>query len=132
MATRMATLLYGSSSSVDATLPMPIQTPAARSSVPAGPDQVAWGSDDVRGPAAMRPSAPQPRPSVPPPALPAIVAGLVWTAAVWFGLAMFVVALAYPFSILARFALLTAASWLVAAGAAYALAGHRETHRPIG
>lgn len=112
MATRMVTLLFGSSSSVHA-------GPSA-SGVPAGPDQVAWGTDEVH---------PEPTPSrPPPPAIPAIVAGLVWTAAVWLGLAIFVVAIAYPFAILTRFALLAVASWLVAAGAAYGLATHRETH----
>ena len=60
------------------------------------------------------------------PALRAMVIGVVWTAVVWFGLAVFVIGLAYPFSTMARFWIMMAGSWLVAGGLAYAITSRRD------
>jgi hypothetical protein len=55
-----------------------------------------------------------------------MVIGVVWTAVVWFGLAVFVIGLAYPFSTMARFWIMMAGSWLVAGGLAYAITSRRD------
>ncbi len=146
----MATLLYGSVRSADETLPMPIHAPGAR--VPAGEDQVAAATTELapaqppmetrRNETPPPPPSPAPRwgssvPSIPPrpgarggqprSALPAMVAGLVWTAVVWLGLAVCMIALAYPFSTSDRFWMLMVGTWLIAAGAAYAITSRPET-----
>lgn len=146
----MATLLFGSVRSADETLPMPIHAPATR--VPAGEDQVARATTELAPapPATMqRNETPPPPPvdvaprwgssvpSVPPQlgsrvrphrsALPAMVTGLVWTAVVWLGLAICTIAIAYPLTTSERFWMLMAGTWLVAAGAAYAITARPET-----
>ena len=120
MATRMATLLFGSVRDEQVMLPPPGEVPAGEAQVVRrDPD------GDVTGAAASTPPPPA-RTTRPWPALPAMTLGLLWTAVVWLGLAMFVIALAYPFSIGARFWLLTAATWLMAGGIAYAFTARPE------
>lgn len=132
MATRMATLLFGAAESPDATLPLPIHAPASRAPVSATAKtepMPARSRNEVPPPApptwgTSAPSLPPPlgkRPPREPHALPGLVVGLAWTAAVWLGLALFMIAFAYPFTWLAQFALAAVGGWLVAAGVAYAL-----------
>lgn len=135
MATRMATLLHASGDGPDATLPLPIHAPASREpskddAIATAPTEAIPARHETPPPAPSRAPAP---PSFGAPgtrtspgdfrALPAMVLGLAWTAAVWMGLAMIVFALAYSYSLstAGRFLLVMIGSWLVAAGAAYAL-----------
>lgn len=130
----MATLLFGSERSENTTLQLPIHAPASR--VPAGEDQVAYGETELM-PAleSTHPPAGEPRwdsslPSQPPAlakqrkqfsVLPAMMTGLLSTAAVWLGLALFVIAAAYPLSDLARVVLTLMGSSLVAAVIAFTM-----------
>lgn len=139
MATRMTTLLFGSERGQIDTPPMPINAPASR--VAAGEDQVAVADTEIMPARAM--SAPPPsvapagwddaQPSIPPrimnrpfPAFPAMTAGLVSTAALWLGLALFVIAVAYPMSGLARAALTLTGTSMIAAVIAFAMSTRPE------
>lgn len=143
MATRMTTLLFGSERSQVDTPPMPMHAPASR--IPAGDDQVAVAETEVMPARAMTvpppsstSSAAPPRwddaqRSVPPPimrrpfpAFPAMTAGLVSTAALWLGLALFVIAVAYPMSDFARAALTLTGTSMIAAVIAFAMSSRPE------
>jgi hypothetical protein len=116
------------------TLPMQIHAPASR--VAAGPDQVAVADTEMM-PAVRFESAP---PSMPPPtmrtmkqmkpkgfvAFPAITAGLLSTAAAWLGLALVLIAVAYPMGDLARASLTLIGSSLLAVVIAFAMSSRTE------
>lgn len=134
MATRMTTLLFGSERGPIDTPPLPTFAPASR--VAAGDDQVAIADTELMPAASMAPSTP-PRwnnslPSIPPvmkrqlPAFPAMTAGLLSTAALWLGLALFVIAVAYPMSDLARAVLTLTGTSMMAAVIAFALSSRPE------
>lgn len=129
MATRMTTLLFGSERGQIDTPPLPIPTPASR--VPAGDNQVAVADTELMPVHSVAPST-APRwndstPSIPPimkrpfPAFPAMTAGLLATAALWLGLALFVIAVAYPMGDFARAALTLIGSSMMAAVIAFAM-----------
>jgi hypothetical protein len=134
MATRMTTLLFGSERGPIDTPPLPMFAPASR--VAAGDDQVAVADTEVMPAASMAPSM-APRwnnslPSIPPtvkrplPAFPAMTAGLLSIAALWLGLALFVIAVAYPMSGLARTALSLTGMSMMAAVIAFAVSSRPE------
>lgn len=135
----MTTLLFGSERGQIDTPPMPINAPGSR--VAAGDDQVAVADTEVMPLRAM--TAPTPavtatrwddaKPSIPPtimrrpfPAFPAMTAGLLSTAALWLGLALFVIAVAYPMSDFARAALSLTGTSMMAAVIAFALSTKPE------
>jgi hypothetical protein len=133
MATRMTTLLFGSERGVD-TAPLPIHAPASR--VSAGEDQVAVRDTEIM-PGSRTPSTPvrwdDSLPSIPPPimkrpfpAFPAMTAGLLSTAALWLGLALFVIAVAYPMGDFARAALTLIGTSMMAAVIAFAMTSRPE------
>ena len=137
MATRMTTLLFGSERGQTDTPPLPIHAPASR--VNAGDDQVAVADTEVMPARSMSSASLTParwdnaQPSLPPrimkrpfPAFPAITAGLLSTAALWLGLALFVIAVAYPMSDSARVALTLVGSSMMAAVIAFAMSTRPE------
>lgn len=134
MATRMTTLLLGSERGQIVTSPLPTHTPASR--VPAGDDQVVIAATEMMPAHVAPPSAPRwndSLPSIPPPimkrpfpAFPAMTAGLISTAALWLGLALFVIAVAYPTSDFARAALTLIGMSMIAAVIAYAMSARPE------
>lgn len=140
MATRMTTLLFGSMRGETDTPPLPMHAPATRAPatrVPAGGDQVALADTELMPSAPMTMHAPETPPaSIAPPtplmkparpnALPGMTMGLVSTAAVWLGLALFVAAVAYPMSDLARAALSLFATSLLAIVIAFAMSSRPE------
>jgi hypothetical protein len=133
----MTTLLFGSERGQTDTPPLPIHAPASR--INAGDDQVAVADTDVM-PARPMMSMPSPaprwdnaQPSMPPrimkrpfPAFPAMTAGLLSTAALWLGLALFVIAVAYPMSEFARVALTLIGTSMMAAVIAFAMSAKPE------
>jgi hypothetical protein len=130
----MTTLLFGSERGQLDTPPMPIYAPASR--VPAGGDQVALGDTELMPASSMAPSVPPPLPPPTPPAapvvgrpfpaLPAMTAGLLSTAAMWLGLALFVIAAAYPLSDVVRAALTLIGTSMMGAVIALALSSRPE------
>jgi hypothetical protein len=138
----MTTLLFGSERGQIDTPPLPINAPASR--VSAGDDQVAVADTELmpaRPPmqsfeSSTPSSAPrwnESLPSVPPvlrrrpfPAFPAMTAGLLSTAALWLGLALFVIAVAYPMSDFARAALSLTGTSMMAAVIAFMLSSRPE------
>jgi hypothetical protein len=141
MATRMTTLLLGSMRGPIETPPMPINAPASR--VPAGENQVSVADTELmtaQSMASLTPSTPAPAPrwdnalpSIPPafakrslPAFPAMTVGLLSTAVLWLGLALFVVAAAYPMSDFARAALTLIGSTMMAAVIAFTMSRRPE------
>jgi hypothetical protein len=124
MATRMTTLLFGSERGQMDTRPLPNHAPASR--VPAGDDQVAVSDTEVMPAQSMAARWDDAQPSIPPrimkrpfPAFPAMTAGLLSTAALWLGLALFVIAVAYPMSDFARAALTLVGTSMMAAVIAF-------------
>jgi hypothetical protein len=127
----MTTLLLGSQRGQMDTPPMPFHAPASR--VPAGEDQVALADTELMPMSSIAPSEPPPpiapTPPVvrrPFPALPAMTAGLLSTAAMWLGLALFVIAAAYPLSDVVRAALTLIGTSMMAAVIALALSSRPE------
>ena len=118
------------------TAPLPIHAPASR--VAAGDDQIALRDTEMMPARSMAPSSTPPRwneslPSIPPrimkrpfPAFPAMTAGLLSTAALWLGLALFVIAVAYPMGDFARAALTLIGTSMMAAVIAFAMSSRPE------
>lgn len=130
----MTTLLFGSERGQIDTPALPINAPASR--VPAGGDQVAVADTELmsaRPMASMSPVWDEGQRSIPPrimkrpfPAFPAMTAGLLSTAAMWLGLALFVIAVAYPMSDFARAALTLTGTSMMAAVIAFAMSSRPE------
>lgn len=119
----MATLLYGSGEdNVTA-------TGAARLPAPRDTDPLPMNATTSRMPAApssASPSMSSPLPGVRPPAtFTGVLRGLGDAAAIWAGLALFLMGLVFPMSMLAHLVLVFSGGWLLAAGIAFAL-----TERP--
>jgi hypothetical protein len=113
MATRMTSLLPGSDHATNG---------ASATGVPAGEDQVAFADTEAIS-VVVRPIGLR-TPSF--PALPTMMTGLVSTATVWLGLALVVIAVAYPLSVLGRAALSLIGTSMIGIVVAFALASRPE------